>query len=346
MSMPFTPIPRPPNTQNCEDGVLDGTLPSQICNPAVICDRRCIDVVLNEDGAFPQWFEDQVVNLSLQAYVVSGSAPISWSITSGTLPAGLSLVGGNITGTISESPGTGSVTLQATNCEEGTDSIVLSWDVNACTPPSALLPATGDIDQPVLGQDYEVVFSASGTGPLVFTITSGAAGLAAAGIELATDGTLTWAAADVDTDEHVFEVTATGPCGEVSETYTIQGSAPFTLRWGNLAYPGAPTAAPTFVETDFTGGGPLFSDYTEAGAEVAVTRVGSYLFPSISGTRQVMWIADSLLVGAETFTVSGLPWGLDPGANTYLQSLTINGVPGKVFFTSDRNGGSYTVDVT
>jgi len=350
MSTPFIPIPRPPNTQNCEDGIYAGTLPSQICNPDVICNLRCIDVVIDDRQEF-----DTPLNGGVYSYTIQktrGSSPIVWTITTGALPAGLALNAstGAITGTVTETEdNTGSVEFTATNCDTGTSTITWEWTVGGCTAPSDLLPASGDIAQPVVGVDYTVAFTASGSGPLVFTVTSGAAGLTAAGITLAPDGTLTWAGADVDTAEHVFEVTATGPCGSVAETYTIQGTEPVTpktLRWGNLAYPGAPAAAPTFVEGDFISGGPLFSDYTEAGATAAVTRVGSYIFPSIAGTRQVMWIADSLLVGTETFMVSGLPWGLDPGDNTYLQSLTIAGVAGKVFFTSDRNGGSYTVDVT
>lgn len=342
MSMPFTPIARPPNTQNCEDGIYSGTLPSQICNPNVICDQVCIDVVLEADGAFPQWYVDGAVDIELLTYVVAGTPVIAWAISAGALPAGLALVGNQVTGTVTAGASTGTVTFTATNCEAGTDDITLTWDVNACTPASDIEPAPGDIPQPVIGTDYEVQFTATGTAPIVWTIDP-----LPPGATFTTDGLLTIPGASVTDDELEFTVTATGPCGDpVSEDYTIQGTEAITLRYGQLLFAGLPDPPPTFVETDFTGGGPLFADYTEVDALAAITRVGDYIFPETEGARQVMWIADSLLAGSETFMVGGFPWGITPGPHTASQSLTILGVPGKIFITSDQNGGTYTVTVT
>jgi len=118
---------------------------------------------------------------------------------------------------------------------------------------------------------------------------------------------------------------------------------PTTIRWGNYLWAGAPDAAPKFVEFDLAGRSPLFVDWNRS---VATNLVGDYLFKSRRGARQVFWVADQLLKNRQTtFTSSGFPVGFDPGDDQAHQSLTIQKVPGKVYVTSDRNGGSYVVSV-
>jgi hypothetical protein len=66
----------------------------------------------------------------------TGDAPITWSIQSGSLPAGLSLSGNAISGNPSAT-GTSTFTVKATNAG-GTDTKSLSITVNAATPTSSL----------------------------------------------------------------------------------------------------------------------------------------------------------------------------------------------------------------
>jgi len=341
MAAKFTPVIRPPIGFDCTATVPRPQI-FPICNPQTICSGTCIDVVLEADQAFPQWYVGGVVDVNLQTLVSVGTAPIVWAVSAGALPSGLVLEDGHVVGTVEAAASTGSVTFTATNCEEGSDSITLTWDVNACTEAGPVLPAAGDIPQPVVGVEYEVTFTATGTAPIVFTIDPLPPGATFDG----ETGVLNIPAEDVTDDEISFTVTAQGPCGpESSEDYTIQGTTAILLRYGNLTFDPAPAAAPTFIEGDFTGGGPLFASYDELAATSPGTRVGNYAFPGGDGVRQVMWIADSLLDGAEFFTVSGLDWVIDPAPNTALQSLTIAGIPGKVYFTANQLNGSYTLHV-
>lgn len=134
----------------------------------------------------------------------------------------------------------------------------------------------------------------------------------------------------------VFTPSTNGPPQEVV-------NKPTTIRWGNYLWEGAPKPAPTFKEFDLAGRSPLFVDWKRS---VSTNLEGDYLFKSRRGARQVIWVADLLLKNKKTsFSSSGFPVGFDPDINQPHQSLVIQGVPGKVFITSDRNGGSYTMTV-
>lgn len=114
---------------------------------------------------------------------------------------------------------------------------------------------------------------------------------------------------------------------------------PVPIYWGNYIWDDAPAAPPVFVESDITGVNALFVDRQTASV---LSRAGNYEFPARAGVRQLIWLDDDL--GAPTFAVAGLfPWELTPAANQPVQSLTIGGKPGKVYFTSEQNTGGNTI---
>jgi hypothetical protein len=272
-----------------------------------------------------------------QTVVASGTAS-TFAVTSGTLPNGLSIAaGGAITGTPTVA-GPFSFTITATNpC--GSDPQAYSVTVAAaCVPP---VITTTTLPDGVVGTAYGQNILASGNAS-TFAVTSGTL---PAGLSLSAGGSLT--GTPTTATSYSFTVTATNACGSDPQAYTVNITATaVTLRYGNIVYPDFPTAAPTFVAGDFTGSGPLFGDYTEVAAISPVSRANTYVFPTAAGVRQVMWVADSLLTGSPSFVVDGLPWVIDPGANLPLQSLTIAGIPGKVYFTFYQNTGTYNLVVT
>jgi len=107
-----------------------------------------------------------------QTLAATGSSPVTWSITSGSLPTGLTL--GGATGIISGTPtaiATSSVTFRATNpggYNDKTLSIVIAAASNAptITYPTSLSAGT-------VGTAYSVQFTATGTDPKTWSITSG-----------------------------------------------------------------------------------------------------------------------------------------------------------------------------
>ena len=98
--------------------------------------------------------------------VLTGSPPVTLAMTAGSLPAGMALVGASISGTPS-TPGSGSVTLTATNAFGSSVPQILSWTVaaGAAAPfiTTSALPA-GTVDAA-----YSFTPVATGTGPFVWT---------------------------------------------------------------------------------------------------------------------------------------------------------------------------------
>ena len=82
------------------------------------------------------------VNLAL--VVNGGTAPFTWTITSGALPAGLSLVGSTIIGTPT-SPGSGTIVLQVTDGNGRTASLTLSFVITAAAVAAVAVPGLGGL---------------------------------------------------------------------------------------------------------------------------------------------------------------------------------------------------------
>lgn len=139
-----------------------------------------------------------------QTLAATGDTPITWSVESGSLPAGLSLNAstGEISGTATTVE-TGSFTAQATN-DAGTDTQALSITINAVPPTitTSSLP-DGDEDQP-----YSQTLTADGTGPFTWSVTVGSL---PAGLSL------------------------NSSTGAITGTPTAAGTASFTVQASNSA---------------------------------------------------------------------------------------------------------------
>src|ERR1022692_1099033 len=113
-----------------------------------------------------------------------GSPPYSWSVASGTLPAGLSLVAG---GTISGTPGAAgasSFTVRVTDSASASSTAALSITIN----PAALGITTSSLPAGTVGVAYSQALVASGGSPPYSWAV--ASGTLPAGLSLAAGGTL------------------------------------------------------------------------------------------------------------------------------------------------------------
>jgi hypothetical protein len=135
-----------------------------------------------------------------------GTGPYNFAVSSGSLPAGMSLSSGTISGTPSGPAGPANFTITATdtaNSCSGTRSYTLTVDCPAISVAPASLPAT------FVGKSYNRTISASGgDGSYNFTVTTG--GLPP-GLTLSPAGSLTGAATQGGTFN--FTVTATDSSG-------------------------------------------------------------------------------------------------------------------------------------
>jgi len=98
-----------------------------------------------------------------------GSAPITWSIESGSLPAGLTLSGDTISGTPTTA-GTSTFSIRAAN-SGGSDTRQMRITITAV--PAAPRITTASLPGGVIGAGYDQTLTASGSAPITWNIDRG-----------------------------------------------------------------------------------------------------------------------------------------------------------------------------
>jgi hypothetical protein len=161
------------------------------------------------------------VNVPYSSFVVAnGDTPITWSIDSGALPAGLQIVAA--TGEISGTPTgveTASFDVKATN-SAGNDVASLSIEVVA-NPAGAPTITTASTPNGRVGAAYSVILGASGDTPITWSIASGSL---PANLELnATTGEISGTPSMTQTAN--FSITATNASGSDTVAFTISIAA-------------------------------------------------------------------------------------------------------------------------
>jgi aryl-phospho-beta-D-glucosidase BglC (GH1 family) len=227
-----------------------------------------------------------------QTLAASGTTPITWTVTSGALPAGLRLEStGVLSGTLT-TPGAATFTVTATNAA-GSNSKQLSVTVNpAVTSPSIL--TTSALPMALTGTVYSQTLAASGTTPITWAVTSGTL---PAGLSLGSTGILSGTLKG-PMGASAFTVAATNAAGSSSKLLSL-----------NVSSPGAP---PTIV-TAWTA--------TTAFAGEAYSQA-----QSATGTTPMTWtitngkLPPGLNLGLSTGLISGTPATL--GVSTFTVTAT------------------------
>ena len=150
-----------------------------------------------------------------QTLAATGDAPITWAVTTGSLPAGLTL---STAGVISGTPtteGSSQFRVTATN-SAGSDSKTLGVLIRAAeagTPPSitTTVGAGGTI-----GAAYNQTLAATGTAPITWAVTYGSL---PAGLTLSTDGVIS--GTPTTAGSSIFHVTATNSAGSDTKALSI-----------------------------------------------------------------------------------------------------------------------------
>lgn len=153
------------------------------------------------------------VHINLTA---TGDSPISWSITNGTLPVGVTLASNGTLSGVPHHDGTFQFTLRAAN-NTGSALLTCTWAIGLhSVPPPAGSPTSPTITtgcplpQGTVGSSYSQSFSTTGgTPPFTYAITAGAI---PAGLTLSSSGTLSGTPTTQGTANFTVTVTDTsGP---------------------------------------------------------------------------------------------------------------------------------------
>ena len=242
-----------------------------------------------------------------QTVTAAGTAPITWSVTGGALPAGLTL--GSSTGIIGGMPtaqGVFTLTVTASNAV-GSNSQQLSLTVNAVP----LIVTTSPLPSAMTGTAYSLTLAATGTTPMTWTVTGGAL---PSGLTL---GTSTGTISGTPSAVGVFTptVSATNALGSNSQQLSITVNAPTPPSIGTTSPLPTGLTGTVYAQT-----------LTATGATPMTWTVTSGALPS------------GLTLGSSTGTISGTPTALGVftptvtatnagGANSKQLSLTVNAPP-------------------
>ena len=203
--------------------------------------------------ALPGGIPNQTYNTALNA--TGGTSPYTWTLTSGTLPAGLSFA--TSTGVISGKPtvsGTASLTFSVADSSSPvqTKSVTLSLVV----APLALSITTTSLPGGTSGSSYSNLLQATGgTAPYAWTISSGSL---PAGLTLgSTTGLISGTPTATGTSSFTVKVTDSGSPALTKTaklSIAVAAAAPATLTVSTSSLPGA-TKGTTYSTSLQAGGG-------------------------------------------------------------------------------------------
>lgn len=242
--------------------------------------------------------------------VTGGTGPYSCTITSGSLPAGLSLgVGCAISGTPTTS-GTAILTVSAT--DSGSPTASTSGQVTLQVSPAALVVSAGSLPNGTVGTPYAASIPISGgTSPYSCTLVSGAF---PAGLNLTSNCTVSGTPTVAGTAQATIKVTDSGSPAQTAsplESITID-AAPATLVISNP--PAGTVNVPYSASIPVTGGTGPYTCNISGGSLPAGLSLGSNC--NISGTPTAS--------GAFVMTVAATDSSSPQASNSSQITLTIN----------------------
>jgi len=260
--------------------------------------------------------------------VSGGTSPFQWTITSGTLPAGLSLnpTSGVIAGTATGA-GSASLTFKVTDTAGNSSSHAITLTVN---PPPALTITTGSLAGAGLGVSYSQTLQATGGVPsYTWSVTSGSL---PAGLSLSSAG--------------VISGTPSGTTGTSNFTVTVTDSQTPTPATKSASLSITVSIAPLSVTTTSLSGGVTGTAYSQ-------TLQANGGNPPYTWSISLGALPANLSLNASTGAITGTPTAT--GTSTFTVkvtdsaqasataslSITING-PLAITTTSLPGGGTGT----
>jgi hypothetical protein len=231
--------------------------------------------------------------------VSGGTSPYTWSITAGTLPAGLSLNAstGAITGTPTGA-GSNSVTFQVTDAAKDSASQIITITVTA---PPALTITTATLPAGTTGTAYSQTLQATGGVPSY--TWSKSAGNLPAGLSLSSAGVISGTPSGTFTGTSSFTVTLTDSQTPVHGTTAA-----------NLSI--TVSAPPLSVTTASLAGGTIGTAYSNQTLQ-ATGGIAPYTWAVTSGS-----LPAGLSLNAATGVISGTPGGTFVGTDNFTVTVT------------------------
>ncbi len=286
-----------------------------------------------------------------QALSASGPAgPFTFAVTTGSLPAGLTLTGAGVLAGTPTAAGTATFTVAATSAGGYTGTrqyTVVVGPVTVAVGPATLAAATR-------GTAYSQAVTAAGAiGPFTFAVTAGSL---PPGLTLAADGALTGTVPPGATQSFAFTVTATSATGFAgTRQYTVAANSPVAVEpttvFGTI--PGATLGTPFSQQFTASGAAGPFTFAVSAGslpAGLALSAGGALTgTPTALGAAYFTVTATSPAghVGSRSYILTVVAPGpsLSPAAlpaatvgQAYSQSVRLTGVSGT--FTYGLTGGT------
>ncbi|MEW6758578.1 MAG: putative Ig domain-containing protein [Acidobacteriota bacterium] len=212
------------------DGSLDSApLPQEVQgvpDPATIGAGHAFSLAVQACPALailPSTLADATVGSSyaLSLSASGGTGPYAFHVTSGALPAGMSI---SETGLLDGSPSaTGTFTFTVTAVDSNGCTGRLALTLRVVCPTIAIVPESGSLPAGTVGQLYQQALSGTaGTGPYVFALT---AGQIPPGLSLGSDGWI--AGTPTQPGESAFAASATDANGCVGEaSYSLSVACP------------------------------------------------------------------------------------------------------------------------
>jgi|GEM_PF-5693638 len=293
---------------------------------------------------------------SVSFTATGGTAPYTYALTSGALPAGMTFASGALAGTPTAT-GTYSFTITATDANGRTGNHGYSLVIHP--PALALQPGSGTLDDATAENAYSQSFSPSGgTAPYTLTVSGGAL---PGGLTLSSAGLLS--GTPTTTGTYTFTVqaadstTGTGAPYITSCTYTLTVYAPIISVIPLNAVLNQATAGQTNYAQMFTakGGNGTYTYALSAGTlPTGMSLAGGLLsgIPKSAGnwTFTITATDSNLFAGSKTYTLSvGSPSIIVTPANPVLSAGVAESVySGAAFGATSSNGGTapYTYAIT
>jgi uncharacterized protein YhjY with autotransporter beta-barrel domain len=280
-----------------------------------------------------------------QTIVASGgTGPYTYAVTTGSLPAGLSLDGatGEITGTPTTT-GFANFTVTATDSTSATGS--RAYSISVGTASLTLLPAS--LPAATQGTAYsQTITAVGGTAPYTFSVSQGPL---PAGLTLSSAGVLSGTP------------TANGSFGFILQATDVNGNTGFrtySLVIGSNSLTLSPTSLPNgsqgtaYSQTVTASGGGAPYTYSIASGSLPAGLTLNSSTGTISGTPTSSGTSSFTIGASDTFGDTGSqPYSLTIGANNLVLNPTTlpNGFQGTAYnqtVTATGGTGSYTYSVT